>query len=69
MPDLDLTPDGGAVTTISNGFAYYEFVMAPAELDKIVAAHPLEAMALLGCGFTSLSMPAPSVAPISISAP
>ncbi len=29
-----------------------------------MAAHPLEAMALLGCGFTSLSMPAPSVAPI-----
>lgn len=29
-----------------------------------MAAHPLEAMALLGCGFTSLSMPSPSVAPI-----
>lgn len=29
-----------------------------------MAAHPLEAMALLGSGFTSLSMPAPSVAPI-----
>lgn len=29
-----------------------------------MAAHPLEAMALLGCGFNSLSMPSPSVAPI-----
>ena len=29
-----------------------------------MAAHPLEAMALLGCGFNSLSMPAPSVAPV-----
>ncbi|WP_322097105.1 phosphoenolpyruvate--protein phosphotransferase [Pelagibius sp. Alg239-R121] len=29
-----------------------------------MAAHPLEAMALLGCGFESLSMPAPSVAPV-----
>jgi phosphotransferase system enzyme I (PtsP) len=29
-----------------------------------MAAHPLEAMALLGCGYTNLSMPAPSVAPV-----
>ncbi|TQV73375.1 phosphoenolpyruvate--protein phosphotransferase [Denitrobaculum tricleocarpae] len=29
-----------------------------------MASHPLEAMALLGCGFESLSMPAPSIAPI-----
>lgn len=29
-----------------------------------MAAHPLEAMALLGCGFESLSMPAPSIAPV-----
>lgn len=36
----------------------------PLSLCGDMASHPLEAMALLGCGFESLSMPAPSIAPI-----